>query len=273
MQIITTISENEIDNIIGVNSSAPNQYSSPAYNRNIPNATANMAKQLTSQKLPAPNLYAPSDRAPYLIIMQQQNINEISISRHIIACNLVGVKDIRKLGPNSVQVECKDLVSANNIIQCQKLRLLHNINSFIPNEYVKSIGIVKNVPLDLTNDDISDFIKSSVPIERIKRINFWDKETKQAKPGTSLKITFRSADIPQNIVLYYTIKKVEHFIPKVPVCNKCLRFGHIARSCRSTETKCVNCSEPTHAASDTSCNGSCTHCQKTMPNEMQQLCS
>lgn len=247
-----TLTNEQIGNIIGTGQ----QHNSPAYHRK---ETASQIQQNITQ-----NLYVEKDRAPYLIIMQQLNINEITISKHLINHNLIkGIKEIIKSGSNRVRILCKDMESANNIILCDALRKQHNINAFIPNEYIKAIGIVKNVPADLSNQEIIEYLESDTPVETIERLNYWDKNANCAKPGTSLKITFRASKIPDKIKLYYTIKKVEYFIPKPLVCNNCLRFGHIAKACRSRDTKCINCSEPTHAASDINCNGTCTHCQKT----------
>lgn len=235
-------------------------HNSPAYHRNMapPNNQNRIERNI------AQNLYVSKDKAPFLVIMQQESINEITVSRNLIACSLIaGIIEIKKVASNRVRVICKDMDSANNIIKCQNLRSQHNINAYIPNEYVKAVGIVKDVPLDLTNNEIIEYLESDIPVEQIERMNFWDRNEMRAKPGTSIKITFRSTNIPQQIKLYYTIKKVEHFVPRPVVCNKCLRFGHIARACRSRETKCTNCSQTTHSTEDRSCNGSCEHCRKT----------
>lgn len=248
----------QIDDVIGVRiqTQAQEHHLSPAYSRNNEMAV-NTAKVFT------PNVYVQSDRAPFLVIVQNTNVNEITLAKNLIQYKLIsGVKELKKVSANRVRIICKDFSCANDIIQCQELRSKHDINCFIPNDCVKSVGIVKFVPLDLSDNEIMEYLESKVPVERVERMNYWDKNENCAKPGTSLKITFRSTSIPQEIKLYYTIKKVEHFIPRVLICNNCLKFNHIARSCRSRETRCVNCSEVKHAVGDAGCNGDCVHCRK-----------
>lgn len=248
----------EINDVIGVVQNE--QHASPAYHRREYMTTP--AKQFT------PNVYAQSDRAPFLVIVQNTNINEISLSKNLIACKLIsGVTEIRKVSSNRVRIKCKDWTSANKIIECQELRTKHDVNAFIPNECVKSVGIVKFVPLDLTQEEIMEYLESSIPVEKVERMNYWDRNENCARPGTSLKITFRSTNIPQEVKLYYTIKKVEHFVPRPLICNNCLKFNHIARTCRSRETRCINCSEIKHAAGDASCKGDCVHCLKQCPTK------
>ena len=57
--------------------------------------------------------------------------------------------------------------------------------------------------------------------------------------------------------------------PRVIKCDRCQRFGHIERLCRSRVPKCGRCGETTHQTFETEkCNAKavedykCTHCQE-----------
>lgn len=252
------LSDAEIHTIIGTQ-----EHNSPAYQRkNQQSATPPATQQSSSQAIAEQSVYEAGDKAPFLVTLQQPRINELSVSKIMFTLNLVsGVTEIKKVAANRVRVVCKDMISANKIIECPNFKQ-HNINAFIPNEHIKTVGIIKNVPLDFSLDEIREYIQCDATIESIERMTFWDKDARIAKPSMSLKITFRSTTLPKQVILYYTVKQVEYFIPKPLVCNKCLRFGHIARTCRSNETRCGNCSQLTHAI-DASCNSTCEHCNKT----------
>lgn len=260
-----TITPSEMHEILGTQQPRQQQQtkSSASVSTHAHNSPAYIRADRTAQtNNTAPNLYTSNDRSPFYVMLQQPKINEMSITRHMIKLNLMSdVDEVKKVAFNRVRVRCTNATSANNIIQCSSLHSQHEISAFIPNEYIKVTGIVKNVPLDFTMKEIEEHIESKEEIVSIERMTYWDKDAKIAKTGTSLKITFRATELPKQVILYYTIKHLEYFIPKPLVCKKCLRFGHIARSCRDPVTRCENCSKPTHA-SDTNCDG-CEHCQKT----------
>lgn len=223
----------------------------------------NTALQRITQRQTMPNTYNTHDRAPFYVVMQKENINEILVSKLLMSSNVTGIVEIRKLAPSKIRVQCKNKESANQIICSDVINIQHNYRSFIPNNCIKSIGIIRNVPTELTDNEIEEFMVSEVPVESFERMNFWDQNEKRAKPGTSIKITFRATNIPTEIKLFYVVKRVEYFIPRPVLCNKCLRYGHIAKWCKSRETLCFNCSANTHAMGDTSCNRSCEHCTKS----------
>lgn len=137
------------------------------------------------------------------------------------------------------------------------------VNSYIPNQYVKAVGIVRGIPTDLSKEEIMEYMISPVGVEKVERMNYWNKDEQISKPGTSLKITFRSTQIPNEIKIFYVIKKVEWFVPKPIVCKICLKYGHTANVCKSKNTTlCNNCTAETHAIDEPNCQKSCEHCLK-----------
>lgn len=205
--------------------------------------------------------YTVHDKAPFYIMMEKKDINEIEISKYLIKVKITGIEEIRKLSKFKLRVKVKSRDSANDILNNKVLRSMQKINSYIPSQFVKTVGIVRGVPLDVTNEEIEEYLESPVPVESYERLSYWDKDSKCAKPGTSLKLTFRSTTLPREIKIFYVVKRVDYFIPRPILCRNCLRYGHTARVCKNTkESLCNNCTEVTHAVSDKSCNKQCVHC-------------
>lgn len=205
--------------------------------------------------------YTMQDKAPYYIIMKKENINDILAAKTLMSNKIDGVVAIRTLTQNTIRVQCKSREVANQLVCSSAINAEYKC--FIPNGFVKSVGVIRGVPLEVTEEDFDQFLESPTPVETVERINYWDRAENRAKPGTSVKLTFRSQNIPNEVKLLYVVKKVELFVPKPVLCNKCLRYGHIAKSCRSRDTVCTNCSTITHAFGDPSCNGSCDHCKRS----------
>lgn len=217
----------------------------------------------TQRKTPVINTYTEKDKGPFYVMMERENINEISISKFLMSVNLnSGIKEIRKLNQNKIRVEVRAKSLANDIIKNVPLRKLQLINSYIPNQFVKTVGVVRGIPVDLTNEEIYEYMESDVHIDSFERLNYWDKKDQVTKPGTTIKINFRSTSLPHEIKIFYVVKKVFHYIPKPVVCRNCLIYGHTANVCKSKNISlCNNCAEKTHHFKDESCNKSCIHCK------------
>lgn len=228
------------------------------------------------------NTYTERDNGTqFKLIMEKENINEISIGRLFAALGLKHVSEIRKTGKNRLQITTTDKNDANKILTCETINKIKQIKTFIPRAFIFTVGVVKNVPLDLTDDEIFDASHATgVYINKVERMFFWDKTTKTRKPSLNVKIEFRSTTLPQEMIVFYVRKKVEYFIPRPTVCKTCLRYGHVATICKSHTKLCVNCTAPTHIYSpDCECNHclklcqqKCKHCNTEDHNTMHASC-
>lgn len=265
--------QDQINEIIGsqeFNSERKDNYNANMKHTQHPSTSSDKTNSQTSSsnitfnspnKIKPISLYTDADQAPFFVFMDKPNLNEFDVAKLLSKAKIEGIIEIRKLNRNRIRVQTKSKISANAILQHAPLRSLQQINCFIPNQYVKSIGIVRGVSTDLSNDEISEFMESSVPIESFERLNYWDKENRVSKPGTTLKIVFRTTNLPQEIKIFYVVKKVTHFIPAPIICRNCLRYGHTAKICKSmNESRCNNCTEKIHSFINNDCNKSCVHC-------------
>jgi len=75
-------------------------------------------------------------------------------------------------------------------------------------------------------------------------------------------ITFESLKLPEILRIGYETVRVREYIPLPLRCRKCLRFGHPAPICKSSET-CTNCSEIKHTNDGETCKNQkkCLNCK------------
>lgn len=119
-----------------------------------------------------------------------------------------------------------------------------------------------------------------IPIEKVERMMYWDKEKQTTQKSHNIKVEFRATCLPSEMFVFYVRKTVTPFIPKPTICRKCLMYGHVAKICRSSTHKCVNCSEDTHTYTPDcdcqhcrrNCIAKCKHCNVDGHNVMQQSC-
>ena len=103
-------------------------------------------------------------------------------------------------------------------------------------------GIMKSVPLDLSNEDIDAHLQEKFPGSKARRF-----ENRNGKLFTVL-ITFANRDqllqaINDDVAVGYMYFDVTKFIPKKSLtrCYNCLRFDHVAKWCKHREKTCKHC--------------------------------
>lgn len=209
------------------------------------------------------NMYTDQDRGDsYKVIFEKDNINEISTGRLLKCLNFNNIIEIKKVGKNKLEVELNNKIQANKILSNQNIAKIHHIKTYIPNSYIKCVGIVFDIPESISDEELLECssVPGGVPIEKIERMMTWDKEKKMPIKSKNIKIEFRTTTLPPTMYVFYVHKKVSPFIPRPTLCRKCCRYGHIAKICKSSSVSCLNCCEETHFYNE-NCN--CPHCLKT----------
>lgn len=236
--------------------------------KTITNTMNSLAEAQTQSKpsrimhAPTDNIYNNEDKGPIFgVILEKENINEMAIGKLLQSLNIKTIVDIVKVGRNRVKVNVKDKNEANKILTNLTITKIKLIKTFIPNNFVKTTGIVFNVPEDLTDEELicNSSTPGKTPIEKIERILYWDKEKKEHKKSKNVRIVFRSTKLPETMFMFHVHRKVVPYIPRPTLCRKCLRYGHVASICRSSSQKCFNCAGETHNF-DANC--TCEHCTK-----------
>lgn len=237
-----TIVQNDTDEInmdVG-NVSTANTKSKMADNGKISNGSDNKMAGLGE-------LYKHTDKGPYYVICERKEIDEFKL------CDLM------------MKFKVKDIAHVNKITK-DKVRILtksnQKYNLSVPNNFVFTEGIVRNIPLYYDTDNLMEIINSKVPITKIERLNFWNQSTKTSQPSTSLKITFRSATVPDYISFMWLLRKVDLFVQKPLFCVLCLKYGHFKKYCDAEKHNplCRICAKTPHNM-ENKCTPSCKQCK------------
>lgn len=175
------------------------------------------------------------------------------------------VIDIKNRGKFKTEILFKTRDEANRILKDQTLSS-HNLEAFIPGFRKTRKGLIKDVPLDISEDVIKEAIVSPVEVLEVKRQTRRNKNPtgdhdKRLKTRTIL-ITFSGQILPKEISLFYVKSNVDPYVQRPMQCFKCLKFGHIAKTCRSKE-HCIMCGLEEHKDNDGKCpreTPSCRNC-------------
>lgn len=234
---------------------------------------SNMATTLTNHTQNTQTLYNENDKGhEFKLIMEKENINEIKTGQILTHLGIKKIRDIRKTGKNRIEITTTEKKEANTILTNPTINKIHLYKTFIPRQFIFSTGIVKDVPLDLTEADIigSSQVQGDIAINKVERMFYWDKNTQSRKPSHSIKIEFRCTSLPRAMILFYVRKEIQYYIPKPIICRKCLRYGHVDKICKAPTKICINCTNETHAYSP-DCD--CMHCRKLCQKQCKYCCT
>lgn len=233
-------SENSVETIMGHNKEDKlndNPVSNNMNSTNIPNNK----KML---------YYSSKDKGPFNVIATKEKLHIVRLGKdlEILNINKNNIENIIRLGKNRAKIICKNISDANKILrQENQIENLLGYEFSIPENFIKTIGIIRNIPIEITKDELYQNLEVErgieiMDIERIKKYNF---DLKKEEDTEIIKISFRSNYLPPRVKLYYTLIKTQFFIPKPTFCTKCLNYGHFKKYCQTPKDifKCRTCSE------------------------------
>lgn len=197
--------------------------------------------------------YTSKDLPQYVVLIQKDSandssrINPVMVSR--VISKLVGnnnILEVKSAGRNKVSVSFNNFERANSLSNMEALKV-HNLKAIIPAFRVMRTGVIKNVPLDISEETIQNEFSSTAKIVSVRRL--CRKERKDGKeeliPTFSVMAKFQGQVLPRSLTYLHVSFPVIPYIPRVLMCFACLRFGHISSDCKSA-ARCSKCGQNRH---------------------------
>lgn len=212
------------------------------------------------------NYYISSDKGPFVVYIENKNkqfIHAMSIGKFIRDCCFNIYKDIisiNKINKFRIKLILNTYENANKLTH-SPIWETKNLIAFIPNFSISRQGVIRDIDISLTEEDIIYYADSEQQILKARRITKKDKNNPEYRINTPVVIiTFRGQTLPSEIKILGVICKVESFIQKVVLCFHCLRYGHISDHCIS-DRRCERCGQK-HEYSCQDCLAPlyCVHC-------------
>uniref|UniRef100_A0A6V7J978 CCHC-type domain-containing protein n=1 Tax=Bracon brevicornis TaxID=1563983 RepID=A0A6V7J978_9HYME len=155
------------------------------------------------------------------------------------------VRRIKRIGANLIAVHYDNFEKANELVGKQTTWLETNWMAYIPNFKVSRVGICRGIKNNLSEQKIREGIDwegKEFEITKIERMTRTKTiyGVKQRVPSNMVKFTFKGQELPDEILIYWNVIKIEPFIARVKTCNKCQRIGHLRWNCRG-QPRCNSC--------------------------------
>lgn len=108
-----------------------------------------------------------------------------------------------------------------------------------------SYGVIRNVDMDLTEQDILLHLAGPYEIMSARRLMRRNMDDKGAAwiPCESIRLGFKGASVPSHVFIYKMRVKVEPYIFPVTQCSRCWKFGHTLKFCPSKKIICPKCTK------------------------------
>ncbi|VVC86926.1 unnamed protein product, partial [Leptidea sinapis] len=139
--------------------------------------------------------------------------------------NILNITNIRYKSPFKIIIEFEDKKNAQKLIECKKIV---EFRCQLLNEMGLSYGIIRNVDLDICDEEIKGNLESDleiVSVRRLKRLTI----TEWVESET-IRIGFRGSVLPTYVRM-----------DVVTQCSGCWKFGHNIRYCPSRKIICPKC--------------------------------
>lgn len=116
--------------------------------------------------------------------------------------------------------------------------------SFIPPANVEVMGVLENIPTELSEEELSRMIirttSPGVQVNHVRR--FRKAENGVFTDLSTCAIYFQANELPRGVFMEGNMYvSVREYKEKPTQCMKCLRFGHVQKFCRSTKVACGFC--------------------------------
>lgn len=143
------------------------------------------------------------------------------------------ILEVKSSGRNKVAVHFSDRAAANNVLSNIAIKD-NGLSAFIPAFRVLRTGIIKNVPLDVSDEDIIRNFISTYKIGSVKRLNFRTRTEGEliTTPSQTISIKFRGQLLPGSVKYLHVNFPVLPYFPRVLMCFSCLRYGHVSADCK-----------------------------------------
>lgn len=222
------------------------------------------------------NRYSSIDQGPYALYvdtMENVKVHAMAIGKMLRDRVFELYKEvslIKRISGNRFKIIVKAYKTANSIIESDIWKI-NKLICYIPDFMLFRQGVVRDIDVSLTEEEILSNIDSDIPILKVRRIFKKDRrDINKNIPTPVVILSFRGQYIPYEIKLLGVLCKVDMFRKRVIQCFCCLRYGHTSNTCRSSfrceicgnshekrecqgPMKCIFCLGPHKSTDKTAC--------------------
>lgn len=112
---------------------------------------------------------------------------------------------------------------------------------FIPRFKLYRKGIIHQIPLDISLDELQQVIEENnggIRVNKLFKLKERDRETKKWIDSFTICLELRGETLPEKLIIWKVVTPVSVYIPAVRLCFRCgtmVPMGHISKTCTKRE--------------------------------------
>lgn len=167
---------------------------------------------------------------------------QFSLAKMLKAYGIADITKVKYISPFKIRVEVSSEMSADKIEKCPEF-IKKGWKIYRAMERTTSYGVIKDVDLDLSDEDILGNIMCDKPAEIISVYRLKRRDREGWQPSEAVQVCFKGSFIPQYIYVHGLRIKVAPYVFPVSQCSKCWKYGHPTKKCPSNKIVCPKCGD------------------------------
>ncbi|KAJ0178818.1 hypothetical protein K1T71_005593 [Dendrolimus kikuchii] len=156
--------------------------------------------------------------------------------------NIQHVIKIKYVNPYKVLVQFSKEDSAYKLIESQSFKE-KGLKCQATFELAHTYGVIKDIDIDVTEEDILNNFKSDKEIIGVKRLKRRNHVSGKWEPSECVRVCFEGSALPKYSYIFRSLTTVHTYIYPITQCSRCWRFGHTMKTCPSAKFICPKCSD------------------------------
>lgn len=164
---------------------------------------------------------------------------QFALAKLLKAQNIKGISRVKFINPYKLFINFSNEEDTHKFTECEEFKKL-GWRCQKTWEVGVSYGLLRNIDIELKEEELLEVIKSDTEVISVKRLN--RRIENGWAPCESVRIGFVGSKLPTFIYIYDLRVKIDTYVFPVTQCTQCWRYGHVKNLCPSLKPICPKCS-------------------------------
>ncbi|CAH2097922.1 unnamed protein product [Euphydryas editha] len=184
----------------------------------------------------------PEDKIEVSITCKEPLPKQFGLAKMLRVENIKNVIKVKYINSFKALIHFSDEASAECLLQSKKFKE-NGITCQRTLEINQSYGVIKDIDLNLEEEEIMQEMSSQTAILGVKRLKRKNTNDGHWEPSESVRICFKGSSLPAYVYIFDTRVNVSPYTFPVTQCSRCWRFGHSIKFCPSLKIICPKCTK------------------------------
>lgn len=182
----------------------------------------------------------PDDRYEVCMTGPEQLPKQFKLAKLLQSEKISDVSRVKYVNSYKVLIQfCKE-ESMEEFINSMKFKEM-GFKIYKTMEVTHTYGVIRDIDLDLTDEEILQSLTCNIQILGIKRLLRKNRANGKWENCEKMRVCFKGSSLPPHVKIFDTIAEVTPYVYPVTQCFRCWRYGHSLKICPSYKMICPKC--------------------------------